>query len=183
MKKKLRLLLTTKCENRCALCCNNQFLKRLKRLKAIDLYTAVQLYEEIEITGGNPLYSDIIKNTKLYIYMMREFEKRQNKNIRIYLYTNTCDVEILMSVLKWPIDGITITPHSSDEIDRFIKFNDYLKTIRYQSNLSIRVTLMDKAKLIQRNSLWEGFKVKELNWLKDCPVPSDEDFCKIPWLL
>lgn len=49
MNKKLRLLLTTRCPNKCPMCCNNSW--DFSRLPVVDRWN----YEEIMITGGEPL--------------------------------------------------------------------------------------------------------------------------------
>ena len=49
MNKKLRLLVTTKCPNKCPMCCNNSW--DFSSLPVVDRWD----YEEIMITGGEPL--------------------------------------------------------------------------------------------------------------------------------
>ena len=49
MNKKLRLLVTAKCHNKCPMCCNNQF--DFEKIPVVDRLD----YEEISITGGEPL--------------------------------------------------------------------------------------------------------------------------------
>lgn len=52
MNKKLRLLVTAKCHNKCPMCCNNQF--DFEKIPVVDRLD----YEEISITGGEPLLPD-----------------------------------------------------------------------------------------------------------------------------
>ena len=47
--KKLRLLVTEKCHNKCPMCCNNQF--DIEKIPVVDRFD----YDEISITGGEPL--------------------------------------------------------------------------------------------------------------------------------
>ena len=49
MNKKLRLLVTAKCHNKCPMCCNNQF--DFEKIPVVDRLD----YDEISITGGEPL--------------------------------------------------------------------------------------------------------------------------------
>lgn len=46
MNKKLRLLVTAKCHNKCPMCCNNQF--DIEKIPVVDRLD----YDEISITGG-----------------------------------------------------------------------------------------------------------------------------------
>lgn len=48
MNKKLRLLVTAKCHNKCPMCCNNQF--DFEKIPVVDRLD----YDEISITGGEP---------------------------------------------------------------------------------------------------------------------------------
>lgn len=52
MNKKLRLLVTAKCHNKCPMCCNNQF--DFEKIPVVDRLD----YDEISITGGEPLLPD-----------------------------------------------------------------------------------------------------------------------------
>ena len=49
MNKKLRLLVTAKCHNKCPMCCNNQF--DIEKIPVVDRFD----YDEISITGGEPM--------------------------------------------------------------------------------------------------------------------------------
>lgn len=53
MNKKLRLLVTDKCPNKCPLCCNNQF--DLEKIPVVERWD----YDEISITGVEPLMFDL----------------------------------------------------------------------------------------------------------------------------
>lgn len=48
--KKLRLLVTEKCHNKCPMCCNNKF--DIEKIPVVDRFD----YDEISITGGEPLF-------------------------------------------------------------------------------------------------------------------------------
>lgn len=52
MNKKLRLLVTAKCHNKCPMCCNNQF--DIEKIPVVDRFD----YDEISITGGEPLLAE-----------------------------------------------------------------------------------------------------------------------------
>ena len=78
--KKLRLLVTDKCNRNCEMCCNKNYnLEALPRFNPIDIGE----YDEIILTGGEPLL--LKENLLKYI----EILKNINCNIPIYLYTTT----------------------------------------------------------------------------------------------
>ena len=52
MNKKLRLLVTAKCHNKCPMFCNNQF--DFEKIPVVDRLD----YDEISITGGEPLLAE-----------------------------------------------------------------------------------------------------------------------------
>lgn len=54
MNKKLRLLVTAKCHNKCPMCCNNQF--DIEKIPVVDRFD----YDEISITGGEPLLAECV---------------------------------------------------------------------------------------------------------------------------
>lgn len=65
MNKKLRLLVTAKCHNKCPMCCNKQF--DFEKIPVVDRLD----YDEISITGGEPLLTDCCGKTEEY----REIKK------------------------------------------------------------------------------------------------------------
>ncbi len=80
MNKKLRLLVTTRCPNKCPMCCNN--LWDFDKLPIVDRWN----YEEIMITGGEPLlFGDELP---ILISSIRYLESMQgsnsSKNICLY---------------------------------------------------------------------------------------------------
>lgn len=185
--KKVRLLVTGICENNCPLCCNNQF--SLKKIEPISITEATQLYDEINITGGNPLYHTIknrVRNYINHIRLIEEYGKIPHRTV--YLYTNTCDFDIIEEVLGWNIDGITITPHSKREIEEFDYLNHIANTTNIFNNaaktMSFRLCILPEHKdFIDKMNLWGGFQTKHIKWVKNCKLPADEEFKRLPMLL
>lgn len=175
--RKLRLLVTTECPNKCPMCCNNSWdFDKLPVVKHLD-------YDEIMITGGEPLlfiskmYALInaIKNIHPVLYPGKEIPK-------IYIYTSRCSMYVLLSV--WNADGFVLTPHNKQDVGFFIKFNDFLLSSSQKVNgKSLRLNLFkDIREMLPEDidlSLW---KVKDIEWIKDCPVPQGEDFRRLPEL-
>lgn len=173
MNKKLRLLITGRCPNNCELCCNKQF--DLNSVPIVDRWD----YDEIMITGGEPLlFVDslipVLNSLYSIFYMMGTKPK-------IYIYTADCTLNV-DNVLSY-VDGIVLTPHKELDITHFIELNTHLlkhKGDRYVKDTSLRLNIFpDMKALLPKDidlSLWQ---VKDMKWIKDCPVPEGEDFRRI----
>lgn len=156
MNKKLRLLVTTKCPNKCPMCCNNSW--DFSSLPVVDRWN----YEEIMITGGEPLI-------------------HTNK---VYVYTSIAAWDRVRTILAYA-DGIVLTPHSQSDIDKFVELNNMMQEVKetksdFIKGKSLRLNLFADMKLLLPEhidlSLWN---VKEMKWLENCPVPQGEDFRRI----
>lgn len=166
MNTKLRLVVTAKCHNRCPMCCNNRF--DLNELPVMDRWN----YDEIMLTGGEPmLFPDEVVNIATTI---RKVAICMGGNPKVYLYTALPDAEKFLATL-WYIDGAVVTPHTAKDVAEFVKLNNDLPANHGKSlrlNLFPEVSLPDGIDL----SKWE---VKQIQWVKDCPVPEGEDLRRI----
>lgn len=106
---------------------------------------------------------------------------------KFYLYTS-CFGFVTLRGCSYDYDGICLTPHKKADIEEFIDINAMMleqKKSGYTKNIfnpgcSLRLNLFaDMKALLPKDidlSLW---KVKEMEWIKDCPVPEGEDFRRI----
>lgn len=82
MNKKLRLLVTAKCHNKCPMCCNNQF--DFEKIPVVDRLD----YDEISITGGEPMLPG---NSQNVIWLVEGIQAAQYAmglpKSKFYLYT------------------------------------------------------------------------------------------------
>lgn len=174
MNKKLRLLVTTRCRNKCPMCCNNQF--DFSKLPVVDRWD----YDEIMITGGEPL---LFGNNLLGIILsIKDIIEVTGNTTKIFVYTSVCDYEKVLDILP-EINGIVLTPHKESDIQDFIQLNNFLslrKDYFYVENASLRLNLFSDMKaLLPKDidlSLWQ---VKDMEWVENCPVPEGEDFRRI----
>lgn len=173
MNKKLRLLVTTRCPNKCPMCCNNQF--DFSKLPVVDRWN----YDEIMITGGEPLlFTDTLVEVLISI---KELSSLTGNHPKLFIYTADCTNKII-KVLPH-VDGIVLTPHKQSDIVHFIELNKFIlvhKTQFYIRDTSLRLNLFpDMKALLPKDidlSLWE---VKDMEWVENCPVPEGEDFRRI----
>lgn len=177
--RKLRLLVTTDCPNHCPMCCNNQFnFDELKRVEHFD-------YDEIMITGGEPLlFVDKLIDLSTAIRSINPILYPEEEMPRIYVYTSIPGITQFEEILDY-VDGVVLTPHNKEDVDRFVALNEYLYSlIKYEvdkGEISLRLNLFKNIKAMLPEdidlSLWQ---VKDMEWVKDCPVPQGEDFRRLP---
>jgi len=182
MNKKLRLLVTAKCHNKCPMCCNNQF--DIEKIPVVDRLD----YDEISITGGEPLLTGVYGRTTLLAFEIKGvFRTLGIPAPKLYLYTAWVDYRALRDC-SYDFDGICLTLHSKRDVTKFVEMNDImLGNERYEwsgrgfdPDCSLRLNLFADMKALLPNdidlSMW---KVKDMEWVKDCPVPEGEDFRRI----
>lgn len=176
--KKLRLVVTEKCHNKCPLCCNNRF--DLSQLPVVDRWD----YEEIMITGGEPLlFADRVVDLASSITALQNAMGINPS--RLYLYTSLPAEIDGWSNLSWVaywFNGICITPHTKRDVETFIDTISSTTFARLLANrCSMRLNLFaDVRKLIEDSDIdLSDWKIKHMEWIKDCPVPEGEDLRRI----
>lgn len=176
MNKKLRLVVTAKCHNCCPMCCNNRF--DLNELPVVDRWD----YDEIMLTGGEPmLFPDRVINL---IHTIRKAAACMGSNPKIYMYTALPEADAvatigdgsgdLLSVLPL-LDGVVVTPHDFIGVDEFVSIN---RALPANHGKSLRLNIFPEVSLPAGIDL-SAWKVKEMQWVKDCPVPEGEDLRRI----
>lgn len=174
--RKLRLLVTTMCHNSCPKCCNKQY--DMSKVPVLDRFD----YDEVCITGGEPMLNP--PRVKRIATMFKSTADAMGKNVKVYLYTARMDPANLfdMVVRRSILDGVVVTPHSADDIKEFKYLNWRLneEDLRKLPNLcSLRLNLFSDVKEQLRGENLSYWKVKDMEWLDECPVPEGEDFRKI----
>lgn len=170
--KKLRLLLWERCNKSCPGCCNKQF--NLNDLPIIQNKEFCS-YDEIELTGGEPMLYPI------KVLKQIEIIKKNGFTGKIYMYSAKVDTQQIINVLKI-INGLTITLHDEypRDIKKFLMFDKKLTSSGINlSKKSFRLNIFKKV-TINLNNINSFWKIKsEIKWIKNCPLPIDEVFKKI----
>ena len=185
MAKKLRLLVTEKCHNKCPMCCNKQF--DINSLPVVDNWG----YDEIMITGGEPLAS--IKKVRSLISLIQSIKTVQAaqgiKDCKFYVYTATRHSNLLKKIIPH-VDGIVYTPHVYPELNVLLDFTNYIYRCiinKDMKNKSFRLCLFPEmsqafvtvASNMERRRVQSVWNIKNIEWVKDCPVPEGEEFRRI----
>ena len=170
-KDKLRLLITTACPRNCKLCCNKSW--NFDKLPVVETFD----YKEIMITGGEPgLIPGSVSNLARSI---KTTAKATGAEVpKVYVYTAISNKKTIFTILPC-VDGIVLTIHDKADIPDFIALNDHLlKNVDIFSCYSLRLNIFNR-KMLPAGIDLSMWKVKEIHWIKDCPVPADEDFKRI----
>ncbi|UVX96859.1 MAG: 4Fe-4S single cluster domain protein [Bacteriophage sp.] len=137
------------------MCCNNSW--DFSKLPVVEHFN----YKEIMITGGEPLlFPEKLANLAESIKTVQKLAYG-NKG-KLFLYTALADM--LPNYIRY-FDGVVYTPHSVNDVHSLLEANNFL--LDYKDEL-----IPDNTDL----SLW---KVKDMQWIKDCPVPADEEFKRV----
>ena len=182
MNKKLRLLVTAKCHNKCPMCCNNQF--DFEKIPVVDRLD----YDEISITGGEPLLSGCGYKTLELVDSIKNIQQAIGlPESKFYLYTSYFG-RATLKICSYNFDGICLTPHKKADIDKFIDINAMMLKLKrlnvtrnkFNPDCSLRLNLFaDMKALLPKDIDLSMWKVKDMEWVKDCPVPDGEDFRRI----
>lgn len=171
--RRLRLLVTTLCPNQCPLCCNNSW--DFSKLPIVDRWN----YNEIMFTGGEPLLFPA--KLAAFAYAVKSISKAEGNNPKLYVYTAVCKYGKILEILN-EVDGIVLTPHNISDIEDFVALNTLMNesTAGLFDGKSMRLNLFpDIKKALPDNIDLSKWQVKDMEWIKDCPVPKGEDFRRI----
>jgi organic radical activating enzyme len=175
MKKQLRLLVTDKCNRSCVGCCNKQW--NLNELPIANM-DELNMYELIMITGGEPLLFDT--------QLRKLLTNLQSVSAPKILYTANPIVELIYLFVDKLLDGVTITLHTADDINIFLLFDTALHSIQHYDTydtLSLRVNIFNEVNISSLGTLFCNWKIKNnIEWIEDCPLPTNEDFLRIETL-
>ena len=165
MYKIARLIITLDCNRKCSYCCNTP--KVLDSATRIDSLSALKDYDEICITGGEPLLypNKVIKISKAL---------KTYKN-RIYLYTAISnDLRRVMD--DGCIDGVHFTLHESGNIIDFYNIQSIAETDDcYHNDISFRAFILKNvpySTIMISPNVWARLEIKD--WIKDCLLPKNE---------
>jgi hypothetical protein len=160
--KDLRLLITKACPRNCAGCCNKDW--DLDNLPVANDYRG---YRTIMLTGGEPmLCPDLLITTIEQIRLVTRCP--------IIIYT----ADLLHNPLDMlaRVDGLTVTLHEQADVEPWAKFNEMMPN-EYRLTKSLRLNIFQG---VVFDHLHDGWTIKDnIQWIKNCPLPTDEVFMRI----
>lgn len=168
---KLRLLMLEECNRTCKGCCNKEH-----DLAALPVCESFVGYSEIILTGGEPLL-----NLGLLFATIERI--RAQTDAPIYLYTawreNPYD---LLDVLNM-VDGITLTLHTRKDtvpFEHFVRVERAWRKVLGEKSLRLNVF---RGVSTGAADLTNWVVKRDMRWIKDCPIPADEVFMRLPGAL
>ena len=159
--KKARVIITFDCFRNCQGCCN-KYGTIMKNAKSLQNITDLKNYDVVMITGGEPMLypNKVIDLTKSL--------KKENPNIKVYLYTanhkNAWDLE---QVLQY-VDGIQYSLHSNAtgiDMDDFQCFQAQIFTWADVKSFRLYIDQSIKGTVHITPDLWQRIEIKP--WLTE----------------
>jgi len=169
--KKLRLLITERCNKSCTGCCNKDW--KLDELLTFDPFT-LSLYDEVLITGGEPTLN------KVNLLNVLNVLNKDKTDQRILMYTNGYDPFLIASLLHLDLlDGVTLTLHEPSDIANFVQLQELLRRSKIKGK-SLRLNVFEGVpiEIVAPHTLIDWVVKDEIVWKKDCPLPDNEVFMK-----
>jgi pyruvate formate-lyase activating enzyme-like uncharacterized protein len=164
--KKLRLLVTEKCNRSCKGCCNKDW-----NLKELPVCESFEGYDEVILTGGEPMLDWI--ETLSIAFKIRD----QNSTCKIYMYTAMTTKPSELAIILDHIDGLCITLHEQDDFMNWLMFANDIKLVE---DKSLRLNVFKGIDIRDNLSLAKKWEIREnIRWKKDCPLPKDEVFMRL----
>lgn len=174
MRNNCRVVLTDKCNLDCEFCCmkENSISHSFKWQSA--LYIAEQRYDEIGISGGEPLME--LKKLVQFICLLKHF----NEDAKVYLYTNgdllNTDTAVALTIAG--LDGINWSPHHWPSLHEKEKMS-----FIHASLIPIRILIQDKFTIydnILQYALNNKMQIRQWS-VGDCNDMEHEDRFRIDW--
>lgn len=165
MKETARVIVTYRCDRHCPGCCNTQ----PQDVKTIHLIEELKDYEEIVVTGGEPLLEP-----ELLIFFIKKLRK-QNKNVKVFLYTACLDVQQYKKIAG-EFDGITVTLHAECNDNDILKLKDLSEWISEDGIMRLFIDQRVYNKYDLSNiDLSEWNVIRKLEWKENCKPAPNED--------
>ncbi len=179
--RKLRLVVTDRCHNACPMCCNNRF--DLSTLPIVEHWD----YDEIMITGGEPM---LFPNEVYHLLStLRQQAEYTSFTPKLYLYTALPKMSgyagyyHFVNILD-KLDGVVVTPHTVKDVEEFKRINAQILCAKDRfREKSLRLNIFPEVKKYLEAVDLSVWQIKEIQWIKDCPVPDGEDLRRINQLI
>ena len=161
---KLRLLLFSECNRRCAGCCN-----RYWDLEALPVCKSYAGYDSIMLTGGEPML-----RPQLVVDTVRRIRLEHSGPIWIY----TAKVDDILAVLDviQCLNGMCVTLHEQSDVEAFRVLVDTIPDVWRSRSLRLNVF---KGASIEGIDVTGWAVKKDMEWIPDCPLPDDETFMRL----
>lgn len=114
--KKMKLLVTNKCDKKCEMCLNNKI-----NTMSLPIAKSFKRFDEVTIVGGEP---SLLSFPELMSIIHKI--KKDNSLCKIFLHTlkPSRSIEKILRLL----DGVTVSLQFKDDIDDFMSFALYIKS-------------------------------------------------------
>ncbi len=173
MRNNCKVVLTDRCNLDCDFCCMNESDIYYSFKNQTALWIAQQRYDEIGITGGEPLLE--LEKLVQFICLLKYFKK----GAKIYLYTNgiLLNSETAASLRLAGLTGINWSPKVKPTAST-------KESICFIHNCLMPVRILVQDKLVDDDLLWfstcNGMQIRQWT-VGDCDDMEPEDRYRINW--
>lgn len=179
--KKLRLLITEKCNNSCIKCQNKHW--DLKQLPVVNVKNLNILgeFDEIILTGGEPMFEyEKLKGISVFV-------KSRWPNIKLFLYTaSLITPRRTIDVMEY-LDGLTVTLHTENDLRDLLMFRYWIlnnkQALKKSKTMSMRVcTFNNHPDITKFRHLFYSWTVKtDKVWITEKHLPKDETYMRLTY--
>lgn len=156
---KARIIITTACTHDCEKCCNKQY-----KMSKLPLFLPEHdnKFDALIFTGGEPM----MRTDRLWRLIVNiNFIKP------MYLYTALPCTGNFASLIYRQLTGYTLSIHTQNDIENFLS-NQRIIESDLRNTPSLRLNIEENVKIPPLDlSKW---KVKIIQMVDSCPLPSDE---------
>lgn len=175
MNNSCRIIVGLGCNYKCSYCCNEMdgMLDKFKELRLLTVLKAIGNYDDVCISGGEPLLKGYVKKT----YAIAHCAKYKHKK-NVYVYTNLSTLpedSRLLSALCGIVDGWNVGIHPETDNEKL-----WLNASRLIENgvnpNSIRL-MIEQSKAKDYISFANQLNIQIKPWvMDDCDISSKEDW-------
>ena len=170
---KARLLLFTACDRECSYCCNKS-QKMLSELQEIDSVVGLHQYDEMIITGGEPLLDPDL------VVAVSRILRHIHPTMKMYLYTARCDAQAVQRVLPH-VDGIHFTIHANANFADLGRFHELQSRVLNgrsgpawpDHSFRLYIHQNNRHSVMVLPHLWHRLEIKPWVSEDDCRTPSE----------
>lgn len=170
-KSKVRLIVTLDCHKDCPYCCNKY--QKFKDMMHPIKYSELKTYDEIIITGGEPLLSKHIHKTLGLIFKIRNNFPEKT----IYLYTTKWKFDPTHSIILENVDGVHFTLHAPVQSEDLRALEAFQRMLKYANKKKGSYRLYVDPDIDKEIAFFPNLfkRVESKPWLLEHEVPFNED--------
>lgn len=164
-KTKARVIITMDCPRNCKYCCNkyNSIIRQAKRIESV---TFLSDYDQVYVTGGEPMYQP-----GRLIGILQQLAKQQSE---VFLYTALFKPE--MATILPLVKGVHFSLHAPVSNDDIAGFNEFQRMIsKWFGSYRLYIDPEIDESIAVKPSVWSRVEIKPWLLEHETQLPVGED--------